>query len=76
MNVIANIDEKSPAYEAGLRVGSTIEKINGQKMKYSAETFTSAYKNFISGTMPLRDAKTIFTDANGFNRCMCTRKIY
>lgn len=70
MNVIANIDISSPAYEAGLRVGSIIEKINGQKVKYSAEAFTVAYKNFISGTMPLRDAKTIFTDANGFSRCM------
>lgn len=70
MEQVANVDRNSPAYAAGLRPRDVIEKINGNKMNYSAEEFSAAYKGFITSTMKYRDPKTRFTDANGFKRCM------
>jgi membrane-associated protease RseP (regulator of RpoE activity) len=70
LELITDVDKNSPAYEAGLRPRDVIEKVNDQKMDYTTEEFTAAYKGFITSTMDLRDPKTIFTDANGFKRCM------
>lgn len=70
LELITDVDRNSPAYTSGLRPRDVIEKINGNKMNYSAEEFTAGYKNFISKTMKYRDPKTQFTDANGFQRCM------
>ncbi len=68
--LVTKVDANSPAYVAGLRQRDVIEKINGNKMDYSAEEFTAGYKNFISQTMKYRNPKTQFTDAGGFKRCM------
>lgn len=70
LELITDVDRNSPAYASGLRPRDVIEKINDNKMNYSAEEFTAGYKNFISRTMKYRDPKTQFTDANGFKRCM------
>lgn len=70
LELIADVDKNSPAYEAGLRARDVIEKVNDQKMNYTTEEFTASYKGFITSTMELRDPKTTFTDANGFKRCM------
>lgn len=70
LELITDVDRNSPAYAAGLRPRDVIERINDNKMNYSAEEFTAGYKNFISKTMKYRDPKTQFTDANGFKRCM------
>lgn len=70
MSVITNVDRNSPAYAAGLRANDVIEAINDNKMNHSAEEFSAAYKGFITSTMPYRDPKTMFTDANGFKRNM------
>ena len=70
MEQIADVDKNSPAYAAGLRPRDIVEKINDQKMNYTAEEFSAAYKGFITNTMKYRDPKTQFTDANGFKRCM------
>ena len=70
LELITDVDRNSPAYASGLRPRDVIEKINGNKMNYSAEEFTAGYKNFISNTMKYRDPKTKFMDANGFKRCM------
>lgn len=70
LELVTDVDRNSPAYASGLRPRDVIEKINGNKMDYSAEEFTAGYKNFISKTMKYRDPKTRFTDANGFKRCM------
>ncbi len=70
INEIANIDANSPAAEAGVRAGDIIEYIDGQSMAYRIDEFSAAYKQFITNTMRYRDVKTIFTDANGFPRCM------
>lgn len=67
---IIEVDPNSPAYVAGLRSHDIVDKINNQKMDYSAEEFSAGYKGFITTTMPYRDPKTQFTDANGFKRCM------
>lgn len=70
LELVTNVEPSSPAYTAGLRQRDVIEKINGNKMDYSAEEFTAGYKNFISRTMKYRNPKTQFTDAGGFKRCM------
>lgn len=70
LELVTDVDRNSPAYASGLRTRDVIEKINNNKMNYSAEEFTAGYKNFISKTMKYRDPKTQFTDANGFKRCM------
>ena len=67
---IADVDENSPAAAAGIKAGDIIERIGNQKMDYSSEEFSSAYKQFITLTMDYRDPSSIFTDANGFTRCM------
>ena len=63
MEQIADVDKNSPAYAAGLRPRDIVEKINDQKMNYTAEEFSAAYKGFITNTMKYRDPKTQFTDA-------------
>lgn len=67
---IAEVEPGSPAEAAGIKAGDVIERIGNQKMNYSSDEFTSAYKQFITLTMDLRDPATQFTDANGFSRCM------
>ena len=73
---VVEVDRNSPAYAAGIRANDVIERINKQKMNYSAEEFSKAYKRFISYTMSYRDVKTMFTDANGFKYCMQWHKFY
>lgn len=68
--LVVDVDKNSPAYAAGVRPRDVIERIGRNKMGYSAEEFSSAYKRFISRTMEYRDPKTLFTDANGFRYCM------
>lgn len=70
MELVADVDRNSPAYAAGIRAGDVIERIGKHKMNHSTESFTAAYKRFITKTMDLRDPKTMFTDANGFKYCM------
>jgi hypothetical protein len=70
LELISDVDRNSPAYAAGIRPRDVIEKIDHHEMNHSVEEFTAAYKQFISTTMKLRDANTLFTDANGFKYCM------
>ena len=70
LELVSDVDRNSPAYAAGIRPKDIIEKIGRHKLNHSAEEFSSAYKQFITKTMPYRDPKTQFTDANGFKRCM------
>jgi hypothetical protein len=75
LNQVMEVDLNSPAHAAGIRIRDVIEKIDGQSMNHSAEEFTAAYKQFITNTMPLRDERTAFTDANGFQLCMLWDKM-
>ena len=70
LNRVMDVDLNSPAHAAGIRIRDIIEKVDNQSMEHTAEEFTSAYKQFIANTMPLRDESTVFTDANGFTQCM------
>lgn len=70
LKTITDVDRNSPAYNAGLRPGMSIEKINKQKFVYSKDEILSGYKRFIVETMKYRDSSTRFTDANGFPDCM------
>lgn len=70
MEQVTDVNRNSPAYASGIRPRDVIEKIGDHKMNYSAEEFSAAYKQFITNTMPYRNPKTQFADANGFKRCM------
>lgn len=70
LELVADVDRNSPAYAAGIRPNDVVEKIGRHKMNRTPEEFTAAYKRFITQSMKYRDPKTIFTDANGFERCM------
>jgi hypothetical protein len=67
---VAGVAPGSPAQAAGLIARDIIERIDSQPLNHSADALTAAYKQFITNTMQYRDAKTLFTDANGFAYCM------
>ncbi len=67
---ITDVDINSPAYEAGIRPGDRILKIGNVKFDYTSDGLEKAYKRFIIESMPLKDPKTRFIDANGFPDCM------
>ena len=70
INEVVEIDFDSPAYEAGIRPGDIIEKIENKRMDYSVEEFTGAYRTFISNTIKYRDIGSRFINADGFPNCM------
>ena len=70
INEVVEIDFDSPAYEAGIRPGDIIEKIENKRMDYSVEEFTGAYRTFISNTIKYRDFESRFVNADGFPNCM------
>lgn len=70
MELVSDVDRSSVAFAAGVRPRDVIEKIDNQPMNFTAEEFTSAYKQFITNTMKYRNPATLFTDANGFRQCM------
>ncbi|MDR3253102.1 MAG: DUF4136 domain-containing protein [Tannerella sp.] len=67
---IASIDPYSPAYKAGIMAYDFIDFIEDKRTEASAQKLTSAYKQFLVGTLKLRDQSTRFVDANGFPDCM------
>lgn len=67
---ILNVVPGSPAAEAGLRVEDIVDMINGIKLEKKSQKSADKYKQFIYKTMPLRNPKTLFTNAEGFTRCM------
>jgi len=73
---IKDVDMGSPAYEAGIRAGYIIKKVNDKKFDHSKGSLSEAYKQFISETMPYRDTSTKFTNAEGFSDCMFWNKVY
>jgi hypothetical protein len=70
INEVVEIDFDSPAYEAGIRPGDIIERIEKKRMDFSVEEFTGAYRTFISKTIQYRDTESRFTNADGFQNCM------
>lgn len=70
LDLISEVKRNSPAYEVGIRAKDVVEKIGRNKMGYTSEEFSKAYKQFITKTLSYRDPKTIFTDSNGFKYCM------
>lgn len=70
MATVASVDTDSPAYNAGIRQGDKIQKINGLKFNHTIQELENGYRRFIVETMKLRDKRTRFIDANGFPDCM------
>lgn len=74
LEVVADVDRSSAAFAAGIRPRDVIMKIDDYQLDHTADEFAAAYKHFILNTSKLRDAKSIFTDANGFRYCMYWEK--
>ena len=70
MNRVMSVDENSPAAIAGIKSNDIIKMIDQKEMIASANEYVSAYHAFIKETMNYRDKSTMFTDANGFDKCM------
>ncbi|GHT77811.1 hypothetical protein AGMMS50262_19770 [Bacteroidia bacterium] len=69
MTQIIDIDENSPASQAGIKKGDWISKINDIEANEDPKNADARYKMFISETMKLRDPRTQFINAYGFARC-------
>jgi hypothetical protein len=67
---VIDVDLNSPAHIAGIQPRDVIESIDSRPLNHTAEEYTTAYKQFIIHTMPLRNPETAFTDAGGFRYCM------
>lgn len=70
LNLVADVDDSSPAGEMGILPGDVIEKIENKTMNHTANEFSAVYRQFITNTTKFRDKSTRFTDANGFPDCM------
>ncbi|MEN9919995.1 MAG: hypothetical protein RL662_2431 [Bacteroidota bacterium] len=70
MRTITDVDAASPAHNAGLKSGDVVKQINNIDFDFDITQLESSYRRFLIETMPLRDKKTKFIDANGFPDCM------
>lgn len=70
LKTITSVDKNSPADLAGIQKGDVVQKINNTSFKYNKEEMENGYNRFIIESMPLRNPKTRFIDANGFPDCM------
>jgi hypothetical protein len=67
---ITEVAPSSPAATAGIQAGDIVEKINGIQFINNTRTADNNYRQFIFRTTSLRDQTTLFTNADGFSRCM------
>ncbi len=74
MKTIVDVDRNSPAYNAGMRQGIVLEKIDDMKLSFTKDDLLNGYKRFITETMEYRDPNTRFTDAKGYPDCMYWKK--
>lgn len=74
ISLVSAVDFGSAAYQAGIRGGDHIVKINRNKFNYTQQELDNGYKRFIVGTMDLRDPSTKFINAAGFPDCMYWNK--
>lgn len=72
--LVLSVDQGSAAYQAGIRAGAQILKINKNKFNYTDQELENGYKRFIIETMSLRDPATKFINAGGFPDCMYWNK--
>ena len=70
ISVVAYVDPKSPAAEAGIKSGDVIKSIQGVKLDTNLKALTNSYRKFINETMDLRNPSTRYTDTNGYKDCM------
>lgn len=76
LKTVKDVDMDSPAYEAGIRPGYVINKINNKKFDHTKESLSDGYMLFISETMVYRDQNTRFTNAEGYADCMFWNTAY
>jgi hypothetical protein len=70
LNEVADVDEQSPAFYAGIKPRDHIVNIEGKRMTHSVKEFTDAYHQFVKQTLQYKNVSTQYTDANGFPYCM------
>lgn len=73
---VQDVIPHSPAYEAGIRSGYVIKKIDGKIFDHTKESLSSGYKRFITETMIYRDPSIRFTISSGYTDCMFWNKKY
>lgn len=69
MESIIQVEENSPAFNAGIQNKDKIEKINAKQIEKDLRKSEEKYKQFIYNTFEFRDPRTTFTNAYGFERC-------
>lgn len=67
---VNDVDANSPAYEAGIRAGYIINKINGKSLDISKDQLSEGYRKFYEATEKYRDQNTKFVGIEGYDECM------
>lgn len=69
-NKVNDVDVNSPAYNAGIRPGYYINKIDGKNTKLSKEQITEGYRKFYQDTEKFRDKNSKFIGPEEYANCM------
>lgn len=70
MNVVNDVNPKSPAFTAGIRPGYKINKLNGKSFSFTKDEITNGYRKFVEDTETYRNTNSKFTGSDGYKDYM------
>lgn len=70
MNVVNDVDSKSPAFVAGIRPGYKINKLNGKSFSFTKDEITNGYRKFVEDTKSYRNPDSKFVGSDGYEDYM------
>lgn len=73
LQLVAWVDEGSPAAKAGIQPGDRVVAINGLPLDKSVKKMTEAYKSFIAETWEYRNPETVHPSEGGLSNSMYWR---
>lgn len=76
LKVIKDVDDGSPAYNAGIRKGYIIKKINNIEMNESKEEILGKYDSFINNSMGYRNSPLLFGNNSSSQKYMTWDMVY
>lgn len=76
LTTVQDVAEGSPAFNAGIRAGYVIKKIDNKTFNHTRQSLTERYKEFVSKTMGFRDQGYKFSISRGYNNCMFWNRNY